>query len=151
MLQAQTLDAEQKKLALGASTIYNVIQDQQALTVAESNEVAARADYARAKVELDRRDGADPDEQQHFAGRGVPRPGVAAAEPAAAAGESAGARQPQQSVLGRIGPAAWRFVPTRHTRLTPQCQFCIHRCMRAAPVLNLNGIEFGETIALEWA
>jgi outer membrane protein TolC len=57
LLQAQTLDAEQKKLALGASTIYNVIQDQQALTLAESNEVAAKAAYARAKVELDRSTG----------------------------------------------------------------------------------------------
>jgi outer membrane protein len=57
VLQAQTLDAEQKKLALGASTIYNVIQDQQALTAAESNEVTARAAYARAKVELDRATG----------------------------------------------------------------------------------------------
>jgi len=38
VLQAQTLDAEQKKLALGASTNYNVIQDQQALTAAQSNE-----------------------------------------------------------------------------------------------------------------
>jgi outer membrane protein len=57
VLQAQTLDAEQKKLALGASTIYNVIQDQQALTLAESNEVAARAAYAKAKVELDRATG----------------------------------------------------------------------------------------------
>ncbi len=56
-LQAQTLDAEQKKLELGASTIYNVIQDQQALTLAESNEVAARAAYAKAKVELDRATG----------------------------------------------------------------------------------------------
>lgn len=57
LLQAQTLDAEQKKLALGASTIYNVIQDQQALTLAESNEVSARAAYARAKVEMDRATG----------------------------------------------------------------------------------------------
>ena len=57
VLQAQTLDAEQKKLALGASTIYNVIQDQQTLTQAESNEVAAKAAYARAKVELDRATG----------------------------------------------------------------------------------------------
>jgi outer membrane protein TolC len=56
-LQAQTLDAEQKKLALGASTIYNVIQDQQALTAAESAEVSAKAAYARAKVELDRSTG----------------------------------------------------------------------------------------------
>ena len=57
LLQAQTLDAEQKKLALGASTIYNVIQDQQALTLAESNEVTAKAAYARAKVEMDRSTG----------------------------------------------------------------------------------------------
>ncbi|MBZ5617205.1 MAG: TolC family protein [Acidobacteriia bacterium] len=56
-LQAQTLDAEQKKLALGASTIYNVIQDQQALTAAESSEVAAKAAYNKAKVELDRATG----------------------------------------------------------------------------------------------
>ncbi len=57
VLQAQTLDAEQKKLALGASTIYNVINDQQALTLAESNEVSAKASYARAKVEMDRATG----------------------------------------------------------------------------------------------
>jgi outer membrane protein TolC len=57
VLQAQTVDAEQKKLALGASTIYNVILDQQSLTLAESNEVAARAAYAKAKVELERATG----------------------------------------------------------------------------------------------
>jgi outer membrane protein len=57
VLQAQTLDAEQKKLELGASTIYLVIQDQQALTQAESNEVAAKAAYAKAHVEMDRATG----------------------------------------------------------------------------------------------
>jgi outer membrane protein TolC len=57
VLQAQTLDAEQKKLALGASTIYNVIQDQQALTAAASNEVAAKAAYVKAQVELERSTG----------------------------------------------------------------------------------------------
>jgi outer membrane protein TolC len=57
ILQAETLDAEQKKLALGASTIYNVIQDQQSLTAAESNEVTARSNYVRAQVELDRSTG----------------------------------------------------------------------------------------------
>jgi outer membrane protein TolC len=57
VLQAQTLDAEQKKLALGASTIYSVIQDQQTLTAAESSEVAAKAAYYKAKVELDRSTG----------------------------------------------------------------------------------------------
>ncbi len=56
-LQAETLDAEQKKLALGASTIYNVIQDQQALTAAESSEVSAKAAYNKAKVEMDRATG----------------------------------------------------------------------------------------------
>jgi len=34
-----------------------VIQDRQALTAAESNEISARAVYARAKVELDRATG----------------------------------------------------------------------------------------------
>jgi outer membrane protein len=57
LLQAQTLDAEQKKLAMGASTVYNVIQDQQALTAAESTEAAAKATYAKARVELDRSTG----------------------------------------------------------------------------------------------
>jgi outer membrane protein TolC len=57
LLQAQTLDAEQKKLELGASTIYLVIQDQQALTQAESNEVAAKAAYAKATVDLERATG----------------------------------------------------------------------------------------------
>jgi outer membrane protein len=57
VLQAQTLDAEQKKLALGASTIYSVIQDQQALAAAASSEVAAKAAYHKAKVELDRSTG----------------------------------------------------------------------------------------------
>jgi outer membrane protein len=57
LLQAQTLDAEQKKLAMGASTVYNVIQDQQALTAAESTESAAKATYAKARVELDRATG----------------------------------------------------------------------------------------------
>lgn len=53
----QTLDAEQKKLARGGSTIYNVIQDQQALTLAQSNAVAAKAACVWAKVEFDRSTG----------------------------------------------------------------------------------------------
>jgi outer membrane protein len=56
-LQAETLDAEQKKLELGASTIYNVILDQRDLVTAESNRVAAAAAYAKARVELDRATG----------------------------------------------------------------------------------------------
>jgi outer membrane protein TolC len=57
ILQAQTFDAEQKKLEAGASTVYNVIADQQALAAAEYSEVQAEAAYAKAKVELDRATG----------------------------------------------------------------------------------------------
>jgi outer membrane protein TolC len=54
VLQEQTLDAEQKKLALGASTIYQVILIQRDLTQAQSSEVAAMSTYTKARVELDR-------------------------------------------------------------------------------------------------
>ena len=57
LLQAQTLDAETKKLTLGASTIYNQILAERDLVTAQSNMVAAEAAYARAKVELDRSTG----------------------------------------------------------------------------------------------
>jgi outer membrane protein TolC len=57
VLQLQTLDAEQKKLALGASTIYNVILAERDLVTAQSNLVAAEAAYSNAKVELDRATG----------------------------------------------------------------------------------------------
>jgi outer membrane protein len=53
ILQEQTLDAEQKKYALGASTIFFVIQYQRDLAQARSNEVAAISAYAKAKVQLD--------------------------------------------------------------------------------------------------
>jgi outer membrane protein TolC len=57
VLQLQTLDAEQKKLALGASTTYNVVLAQRDLVTAQSNQVAAEAAYSKAKVELDRATG----------------------------------------------------------------------------------------------
>ena len=57
ILQAETLDAEQKKLEAGASTVYNVIADQQALAAAQYAEVQAQSAYAKAKVELDRATG----------------------------------------------------------------------------------------------
>ena len=57
VLQLQTLDAEQKKLALGASTPYNVILAERDLVTAESNLVTAEAAYSKAKVELDRATG----------------------------------------------------------------------------------------------
>jgi len=54
VLEEQTLDAEQKKFELGASTLYNVILVQRDLVQAQSNEVAALGTYAKARVELDR-------------------------------------------------------------------------------------------------
>ena len=54
VLIQQTLDAEQKKYELGASTIYNVILTQRDLLQAQSNEVAALSAYSRARVELER-------------------------------------------------------------------------------------------------
>lgn len=53
VLQEQTLDAEQKKYALGASTIYMVIQAQRDLALARSTEVAAMNNYTKARVQLD--------------------------------------------------------------------------------------------------
>jgi outer membrane protein len=52
ILQEQTLDAEQKKLALGASTPYNVILTQRDLATAQQSEVSAKAAYANAKTTL---------------------------------------------------------------------------------------------------
>jgi outer membrane protein len=56
-LAEQTLDAEQKKYALGASTNYNVMQAQRDLAAAESNQVSATTDYEKARVNLDQMTG----------------------------------------------------------------------------------------------
>ena len=56
-LGRQSLDAEQKKYALGASTSTLVLQNQSALATAESNLVSAMAAYEKAQVELDRATG----------------------------------------------------------------------------------------------
>jgi outer membrane protein len=52
VFREQTLDAEQKKYALGASTIFNVILVQRDLAVAQSAEVNALSSYSRARVQL---------------------------------------------------------------------------------------------------
>jgi outer membrane protein TolC len=49
----QSLDAEQKKYKLGASTSYLVLQQQSNLTQAASNYVAALSTYEKAQVALD--------------------------------------------------------------------------------------------------
>ncbi len=53
ILQQQTLDAEQKKYTLGASTVFQVIQDQRDLATAQGNEVQAEATYIHARIALD--------------------------------------------------------------------------------------------------
>lgn len=52
-LEEQTLDAEQKKLNLGASTVFNVILVQRDLAAAQSAEVAALSGYSKSRVQLD--------------------------------------------------------------------------------------------------
>jgi hypothetical protein len=56
-LALQTLDIEQKKYALGASTSYQVLQLQRDLAQAESNLVTAMSAYEKSRVELDRATG----------------------------------------------------------------------------------------------
>jgi len=53
ILQQQLLDAEQKKLAGGASTPFNVVQQQRDLVAAQSAEIAALVDFSNARVALD--------------------------------------------------------------------------------------------------
>jgi outer membrane protein TolC len=57
LLQEQTLDAEQKKFNLGASTIYNVVLAQRDLALARSQEIGAQNTYAQAKIEMSRATG----------------------------------------------------------------------------------------------
>ena len=54
VLAQQTLDAEQKKYNLGASTSLNVLSDQRDLAQAESNLVTAMTQYAKSRVQLDK-------------------------------------------------------------------------------------------------
>jgi outer membrane protein TolC len=53
ILQQQLLDAEQKKLAGGASTPFNVVQQQRDLSAAQSTEIAALVDFSNARLALD--------------------------------------------------------------------------------------------------
>ena len=56
-LGRQSLDAEQKKLNLGASTGTLVLQNQSVLATNESNLVSAMAAYEKSRIELDRATG----------------------------------------------------------------------------------------------
>ncbi len=56
-LQEQTLDAEQKKYNLGASTIFQVVQAQRDLANARTNVIATQNEYANARLNLDQSTG----------------------------------------------------------------------------------------------
>ena len=70
--EKETVDAEEKKLAAGVSTPYNVILVQRDLLTAELAEVQARANYAKARVEMDRSMGVML-EKNHIDPEEVPR------------------------------------------------------------------------------
>jgi len=53
ILQQQTLDADKKKYTLGASTVFQVVQDQQTLAAAESTEQQSLANYSHARISFD--------------------------------------------------------------------------------------------------
>lgn len=53
ILQQQTLDADKKKYTLGASTVFQVVTDQQALATSESAETTALANYSHARIAFD--------------------------------------------------------------------------------------------------
>jgi len=53
VLTEQTLAADQKKTSLGASTVFQVVQDQRDLANAQSSEVQAMANYTHARIAFD--------------------------------------------------------------------------------------------------
>jgi outer membrane protein TolC len=53
LLSQQTFDGDKKKLDLGATTSYQVVQDQRDLASAQSSEAEALANYTHAQIALD--------------------------------------------------------------------------------------------------
>ena len=53
ILQQETLDADKKKYTLGASTVFQVVTDEQNLASAESTETQALANYSHARIAFD--------------------------------------------------------------------------------------------------
>jgi outer membrane protein len=52
-LQEQTLEADRRRNALGAATVFQVIQDQRDLATSQSTEVQALANYTHARISFD--------------------------------------------------------------------------------------------------
>src|SRR5581483_6155910 len=53
VLSQQTLDADRRKYSLGASTVYQVVQDERDLATAASSETEAVANYTHARIAFD--------------------------------------------------------------------------------------------------
>jgi outer membrane protein len=53
ILQQQTLDADKKRYGLGASTVFQVVQDEQSLAAAQTSEIEALANYTHARIAFD--------------------------------------------------------------------------------------------------
>jgi outer membrane protein TolC len=53
VLASQTLDADQKKLNLGATTAFQVVQDQRDFANSQSSEAQAMANYSHARIQFD--------------------------------------------------------------------------------------------------
>jgi outer membrane protein TolC len=53
VLQQQTLYADKRRYALGAATVFQVVQDQQTLASSESAETQALANYSHARIAFD--------------------------------------------------------------------------------------------------
>jgi outer membrane protein TolC len=52
-LQEQTLAADQRRYALGAATVFQVVQDQRDVATSQSAEVQAMANYTHAQISFD--------------------------------------------------------------------------------------------------
>ena len=63
-LQQESLEAEQAKFEVGASTAFFVIQYESLLAQAKSTEVAAKSSYVKARAALQRATGTILDENQ---------------------------------------------------------------------------------------
>ena len=80
-LQQEALDAERERYAVGASTSFFVIQYERDLAQAETTEVIARGNYAKARAALDRALGATLD--RYGVQLSEARSGVVSAAPSA--------------------------------------------------------------------
>ncbi len=118
-LAAQSLDAEQKKYALGASTTTLVLQAQRDLTQAESNLVTALSSYEKSRVELDRVTGQTlnklniqiPDAVSGTVSKEPVVPGVIKMEQTPGAPPTPSQTQPQQQTPPQNPPQASNAEP----------------------------------------